>query len=408
MAETGSHTSVIERGRNLLSVAGVVGVGALALLAANARAGNQPDSPGLNRAPNIAISPHPIRVGVMDDRLRTNNLTAAKFYAASIKSAGFSDVKITMPVTPGSIDVVNDLDGLCNAAEAAQDNGLGLNVLFLNRFEKGMGWIPVNASERLRFKTTIASAISRLNLCEPHLSNLGISIGNEPNSETFVKDQISAPSAYVRMLSDVYPIIQAKVAEINSNRPDQPLKITVYGGELSADDDPIDFINSMAQAITDLGIKTKMLDVFTIHPYPQDPTAPLDEPTKKGYFGLSQSLQLKTAVDYTFGSNTPIMFSESGVESVIPATKFTLYSSQQSESVSSVIESVQADSYSKMLSFASCLPDSFKGFVFFLYQDDPQMDRYQSGLAYANGDTKTSYPKIKIAIQKARAGAFSC
>ena len=70
-------------------------------------------------------------------------------------------------------------------------------------------------------------------------------------------------------------------------------------------------------------------------------------------------------------------------------------------------ESLQAQRYSQALLMAACQP-TVRGFLIFHVTDEPDYNRWQSGLYYVDGTPKTSRALVKETIEQVRAGEIEC
>jgi len=68
---------------------------------------------------------------------------------------------------------------------------------------------------------------------------------------------------------------------------------------------------------------------------------------------------------------------------------------------------MQAAYYKQAIQLAYCQP-TVAGLLFFHVSDEPDLDRWQSGLFYADDTPKSDLALVKSAAQAAQAGTLTC
>jgi hypothetical protein len=119
---------------------------------------------------------------------------------------------------------------------------------------------------------------------------------------------------------------------------------------------------------------------------------------------------LKTAFRGTAqpGAKLPIVYAEYGIQTQIPPDKLSAYTNLTSPGAfDAVSEQVQGAYYTKAIQLAFCQP-TVRTLLFFHVSDEPDLDRWQSGLYYADGTPKSDLPTVKLAVDAARAGTLTC
>src|SRR5436305_4328864 len=106
------------------------------------------------------------------------------------------------------------------------------------------------------------------------------------------------------------------------------------------------------------------------------------------------------------GSTLPVVYDECGVESTVPTAKATLYTGTEPATTKPVDEATQALYYESALALAFCQPN-VQGLFLFHTEDEPALDRWQSGVYYADGTPKASLPGVKTAIALVRRGSIA-
>ena len=155
------------------------------------------------------------------------------------------------------------------------------------------------------------------------------------------------------------------------------------------------------------------MDAFGFHPYGDDSSQP---PTfthpNTTTISLADYAKLVSLLGEAFdgtaqlGSTLPIFYDEYGVESLIPAAKSSLYTGNEPTTTKPVDEATQAAYYRTALALAFCQPN-VEGINIFHAIDEPALDRWQSGLYYADGTPKPGVAVVRAAIAQVRRGIIA-
>src|SRR2546421_3003534 len=103
------------------------------------------------------------------------------------------------------------------------------------------------------------------------------------------------------------------------------------------------------------------------------------------------------------GSTLPIYDDEFGVETQIPATKAGEYTGIEPSTVKPVTEPVQGQYYRDAVQLAFCQPN-VRGLYLFHTVDESDLNRWQSGLFYADGTPKSDLSYVRQAVMQAHRG----
>ena len=106
------------------------------------------------------------------------------------------------------------------------------------------------------------------------------------------------------------------------------------------------------------------------------------------------------------GATLPIFYDEYGVETRIPAPKARLYTGKEGARTKPVDEATQAAYYREALELAFCQPN-VAALLFFHVVDEPQLDRWQSGLYFAGGTPKPSLRPVRDAVRQTNGGVVA-
>lgn len=349
-----------------------------------------------------------LRVGVAEDAVRRASLVEAKAQLGLLKLAGLDTVRVSSTWAPGqSAPPADELALLDNVVSGAALNALRVYISVSNF---GSKTTPLTDEDVQAFAQYTAAVVAR------YPSVAGIIVGNEPNLNRFWLPQFNADGsdaaapAYEALLARTYDAVKAA-------RP----KVRVIGGAVSPrggdnpngarpTHSPTLFIKDLGLAYRASGRTTPIMDAFGFHPYgdnsSQPPTFAHPNTTTIGLadYGKLVSL-LGVAFDGTAqpGSTLPILYDEYGVESVVPATKSSLYSGTEPATTKPVAEATQGTYYRQALALAFCQPN-VEGVLLFHAFDEADLDRWQSGVYYANGTPKASLSDVRAVADEVRRG----
>jgi len=358
----------------------------------------------------LALAGRPIIVGAAEDAGKQGDLLAAEAKMSLAQLAGFDAIRATAIWAPGEDESGgDDLLGLTNAADAASLEGIRL---FVSVYPYGSGTTPLTPTARAQF-ASYAASIPRL---VPYVHD--IIVGNEPNLNRFWMPQFTprgldaAASSYLSLLALTYDRIKA----------DTP-GVTVIGGALSprGGDDPTSIrpTHSPTVFIRDLGLAYRrshrtrpIMDWFSFHPYletsrlPPSFTHPRTTTIAIADYGKLVAL-LGQAFDGTAqpGSTLPILYDEFGVQTAtFDPVKRLLYTNEAKPSTDDAVdEATQARYYRQALQLVAC-QRNVVGLLFFHVSDEADLDRWQSGVYYADDTPKSSLPAVRAAAEAARDG----
>ena len=337
----------------------------------------------------------PFAVGAVDDAVRTPGPTLEQ-----LAVAGFGAVGITSYWEPGlSAPSAAERTTLRSVARRAAERRLRV---FLSVFQRGSATTPLTPEERAAFAAYVAAIVRDV----PTIRD--VIVGNEPNLNRFWLPQFGpdgedlAAAFYFRLLAEVYD--RAKAAA-----PD----LLIWGGALAPrgvdkpntgrdTHSPTTFIRDLGAELHASGRTEPLMDGFAFHPYPPASDIPPDRSHEGSRsLGLADHDRLARLLRNALGRDVPILYSELGVETRIPAAKQHLY--EGAEPARPVDEETQADYYRRALELAAC-QNGVAGILLFHSHDEPFLTGFQSGVYYVDGTPKTSLEPVRSAIRAARAG----
>ena len=350
-------------------------------------------------------------IGATEDIVKQPTATGAKAQMDLLKLAGLNGVRITQEWVPGQTEPGGgDFDALKNAVAAAQLDGVRVVLSVTNH---GSRTTPLSDQDQADFAAYVAAVARALPSVHDYV------IGNEPNLNRYWLPQFGldgsdlAAPAYESLLAKSYDALKAVSPTI-----------TVLGGAVSPrgvdrpntgrdTHSPTAFVADMGAAYRAGGRTRPIMDEFAFHPYGDNSSQP---PTFQHPSSTSISIAdygklvalLGTAFDGTAqrGSTLPIVYDEYGVETQIPAAKQSFYTGSEPATTKPVDPATQGAYYAQAIGIVFCQPN-VRGIFLFHSVDETDLDRWQSGLYYADGTPKPSLPATRAAVQAAHRGVVA-
>jgi hypothetical protein len=350
-------------------------------------------------------------VGAAEDLARQPSIVTARAQLDLLGLAGMRAVRITSKWEPGLTKPTpaeqNALDIVASAADLT-----GMRV-YVAVFNADFTTTPLTSEARAQF-ASYAAAIAEQN---PTLRDFVI--GNEPNLNRFWMPQFgpggsdAAVEGYLPLLAQTYdalkkvsPKIQVIGAAVSPRGNDKPDGIRPTHS-------PTAFITDLGLAYRQSGRTLPIMDSFGIHPYQDNSSTPpgFAHPNNTT-IAIADYGKLVTLLGQAFdgtaqrGATLPIVYGEFGVETTIPANKANLYSGVEPASVRPVDAATQGAYYRQALTMAFCQPN-VSTFLFFHAVDETNLDRWQSGVYYADGTPKSSAAVTAQAARDTRGGVIT-
>ena len=344
--------------------------------------------------------PHSLVVGAVEDAAKHGDPAGAMALA---QRAGFRAIALSATWTPPASTIdETQLGQLRAAAQAAAADGIK-PIVAVYSFS---GVTPLTDEARGQFSSFAASIPRAI----PQVRD--VVVGNEPNLNLFWMPQYaadgsdSAAPAYLALLARTYDALKTVDPNIN-----------VIGGALASrgsdnpdgkrpTHSPTRFIEDLCAAYRASGRSDPVMDMFSLHPYPDAYTIPptLRHP-KTTTIGIADYDKLTKLLANAFGEAPPIVYGEYGIETEIPAAHADAYSGK--EPVEVVDSATQARYYVQAMRLAACQP-LVRMLLFFHVVDESRLEGLQSGVFYANGEPKASLPEIASAARDAAEGRLKC
>ena len=362
----------------------------------------------LAAAPAAVAGGPTMTIGATEDIVKQPDLVAAKAQMDLLKLAGLKGVRITQEWAPGQTEPGGgDFDALKNAVAAAQLDGVRVIVSVTNH---GSRTTPLSDQDQADFAAYAANVARALPYVHEYV------VGNEPNLNRYWLPQfgldgsdVAAPT-YESLLAKTYDALKAVSP-----------KITVLGGAVSPrgidrpntgrdTHSPTAFITDMGTAYRASGRTKPIMDEFAFHPYGDNSSQPptFQHPSSTS-IGLGDYAKLVGLLGSAFdgtaqaGSTLPIVYDEYGVETQIPDAKASFYDGQEPTTTKPVDPATQGAYYAQAIALTFCQPN-VRGLFLFHSVDETDLDRWQSGLYYADGTPKASLAPTRAAVQAARRG----
>lgn len=355
-----------------------------------------------------AATPDPFVVGAVEDAAKSGQAEAKMQLA---RQAGYRAIVLSAVWTPPlEAPPPAELKALEAATAAAATNGIR-PIVAVYSFSSVT---PTSPEARAQFAAYAASIPRAL----PAVRD--IIVGNEPNLNLFWLPQFGpdgsdvAAASYLELLAVSYDALKEVSPDVN-----------VIGGSLSArgSDDPDGSrpTHSPTRFIEDLGSRYRtsgrdrpVMDMFSIHPYPENSSIPptFEHPHSTS-IGLADYDKLVASLGAAFdgtaqpGAKLPIAYGEYGLQTAIPAAKSARYTGAEQPTTKPIDEPTQAAAYAEAIMLAACQPN-VRMLLFFHVSDEPQLERLQTGVFYADDTPKSSLVQVAEAAARARAGDVEC
>ena len=336
-----------------------------------------------------------LTIGAWEYFMRDADPAEAKRKVDDAKAAGFTAAITNSFWAPGQREPSEtELAELRNAGEAARAGGVQPLVIVQHEGSKTTPRTPKLRSEFAAYAASLARQL-------PDFRDF--IIANEPNLNRFWLPQFGpdgedvAARDYLMLLAEVYDALKG-VSK----------RIRVIGGALAprgGDDpdasrhthSPTQFIQDLGRFYRESGRTKPVMDAFAHHPYLERSELPPDfAHPKSTTIALADYDKLVDLLGEAFdgtaqrGSDIPILYTEFGVQSVIPPAKRSAYTNLNSPAAKDAVpEETQARYYRQAVEIA-CGQETVEGIYIFHVWDEPDLLGWQSGPYYADHTPKTT------------------
>jgi hypothetical protein len=359
-----------------------------------------------------------ITVGVSDDLPIGAPDGGAAFFAA-MQDVGLRENRIAVKWDPNAPTSISHEAGLERALAEAQTRGISVVLSLYPLRPRAITDSPASAGQFAAWTTIVARRFPSVR---------DFIVGNEPNVNSFwqpqygPKRQAVSCKAYTGLLAASYDALKGVSGAINvigvglsPRGNDNPT------ARSNPSTSPVRCIRDMAAAYKASKRTRPLMDELSFHPFPNLATDPLGRGYQWPNAGLANLDRIKQAFwDGFFGTGQPV-FPESSFGRFGPLASLAAADSLRfrlnevgwqveivpsargayhgRENVATTDEASQAEIYSQAIPFIACDP-SVRSLLFFHLIDDPNLDRWQSGLVRADGSKRPSYDSVKAAIAR--------
>jgi hypothetical protein len=363
-------------------------------------------------APSPA-APRTLAVGASESASLVPDPVVAKTRMDLALLAGLNEIEVRADWSRGKTAPTDDeLAAFRASADAAQLDAIKLVIAVDTG---GSRQTPLSNRDRTEFARYAASLAQSL----PYVRDF--IVGNEPNLNMFWMPQfdkrgrdVAAP-AYEALLARTYDALKAVSPQV-----------TVIGGAVSprgADrasssrqtHSPTTFLRDLGIAYRRSRRSAPIMDMLVIHPYGESSrTPPTALHPKSTSISIADYPKLVRLLGDDFhgtaqrGASLPILYGEYGVQTTIPADKLTIYFNVGVPTARDAVpEALQGAYYKRAIQLAYCQP-TVAGLLFFHVSDEPDLERWQSGLFYADDTPKKDLNAVRAVAQAAQAGTLTC
>lgn len=354
---------------------------------------------------SIAPAAHAARFGVADDAGKYSDASAG--YFRQLRALGMTENRISVLFYPDRPRTIVDKAFLDKALPAAKAQGV--KVVF-HVFALDPGALTATSSAVADY-TAFLELLART---YPEVREYVV--GNEPNQPRFWQPQFTptgrgaAAAAYADLLARSYDTLKG----VNRSIRVIGLGLSGRGNDLpfarsNASTSPVRFLRDLGAAYRASGRRLPLMDELGVHPYPRSDLDSALAGDKWPRAGLVNIARIKQALwDAFAGTAQPtveqglrLRVDEVAWQTTVPSTARAAYFGRETASVTS--EKAHAANYAKLIELAAC--DASISALYFLHlRDDPDLERFQSGLLRADGSARPALEAVRKGIARARKG----
>ena len=336
-------------------------------------------------APVSARAEAGLLVGVHEDQIKWR--TRPNPILPAVRALGLDAMRVTLAWRPGRRNASVRTHHELRRMVAANRHGVRIVLGVYGRADDA----PSTPGEREDYCRYVRNILLRYSEIRD------VVIWNEANSDAFWRPDAGAPAAYAALLSRCWDLLHSSVPGVNV--------ITTT----AANHDPVAFLGSVAHAYRVSGRSRPLFDTVGHNPYPLYPDE-VPDAVHDVYVGQGDHARLVSTLDESFAGTaqpqTSIWYLENGFQTSVVAWRRSLYAGR--ESVDGAVSGArQAEQLGAALRLAYCQP-RVTAYFNFLLVDEPSLDRWQSGLLWADWRPKPSFAAYRAAIADVRAGAVTC
>ena len=346
------------------------------------------------------------RFGIADDAGKYADDGGEAFFG-QLRSLGLTDNRVTILWYPDRPATIVEQAFLDRAVPTAAERGIRLVFHVYPAQPAGLTASPARRVQFARFLGQLARAYPQVR---------EFVVGNEPNQPRFWQPQFgrsgrgASAAAYAAVLASSYDALKAVSPRITVIG----LGISGRGNDLprarsNASTSPVRFLRDLGAAYRASRRKKPLMDELAVHPYPRSDRDSVLAGDKWPRAGIVNLGRVKQAVWDAFagtGQRTvedglKLRIDEIGWQVAVPESRAEAYIGRETAGVTS--EQAQAANYVKLVQLAACDP-SISGLYLLHLQDDPDLERFQSGLLRADGSSRPAFAAVRNAVLRARRG----
>jgi hypothetical protein len=340
-----------------------------------------------------------IDAGVVDDTPVVTADGGAAFFAL-MTDVGLKELRITVQWDPANPTTITNEAYLASMLPVATLRGVRVVFSVQQVKARSVTGTPNGTQQFAAFVAQLATTFPTVH---------DFIVGNEPNLSRFWQPQFTggrsaSPAAYQALLARSYDALKA----VNPTNNVIGLGLSPRGNDApnapgNVSHSPVKFLSALGAAYRASGRRKPLMDSFAFHPYPKTDRDPL----AKGYpwpnAGIPNLGRIKQAFFDAF-RGTPQKTFEQGLKmkldevgwqvGVVPGSQSAYFGQ---ESIKPTDEQTQASIYAGLLRQVACDP-AVDSVLFFGFQDEPNLDRWQSGLLRADGSKRASYDSVKATL----------
>ena len=361
-------------------------------------------------------------VGARDDGLKWSTASTV----AAARDLGLRALSITLGWAPGQVDL-GPLDQLLMSQAVTGSDGIRVVVSVFNQ-----GQAPLEPVARDEYCKYVGRVLTRY----PQVND--VVIWNEPNLPFFWRPQYDfvgtteAPARYQELLARCWDVLHALRPSVNVVAP----ATSLWGNDnpnafSNASHSPVAFIKAMGAAYRASGRTLPLFDTYGHHPYPaRSNERPWSTHSDEQVVSLGDIDRLLATLREAFGGTAqrlpqdglPIWYLETGYQTQIDEQKQSLYTgietwpgslpdrvpgAQQAKPPDESPAPDQATQLTDSIRMTYCQP-AIAAIFNFLIKDETELERWQSGLLWADGTRKDSYDSFRSVVREVNEGRVDC
>jgi hypothetical protein len=328
-------------------------------------------------------------------------------FLSDARALGTSEIRVTVLWDPFRPDTILEQSFLDRSLPVAKERGVAVVFHVFPMQAGAITAVPDAADDFAAFLEQLATTYPQVRQYV---------IGNEPNQPRFWRPQFTAggkpraAATYLELLAKSYdalksvdPKIRVIGLGLSGRGNDTPF------ARSNASTSPVRFLRDLGAAYRASGRSLPIMDELGIHPYPRSDRDSVLAGDRWPRAGVANLARIKQALwDAFAGTGQPsvetglrLRIDEIGWQVAVPASRRTAYHGRETSAVTT--EKAQATNYAKLIGLAAC--DASISAVYLLHlRDDPDLERFQSGLRRADGSARPAYAAVRKAVAAAKRG----